>query len=171
MSYACEQPGGAWTAGQGGDVIIIPTFWNWIPSPKTALTQGQLTWSWLKIITGSKRADYTKVTTSGCECSTITEANTYEVCGYVTTHEIHWNIGSHWIPANMEHHNQVIDVAIPSNTNIKTKEHKELKKKEELEKMWKVKDKVVPVVIGALSAITPKQEQERLRSLSRRGQS
>lgn len=69
-------------------------------------------------------------------------------------------------PGNMQHHNQVIDVAIPSDTNIKTKDH------EKLEKMWKVKVKVVPVVIGALSAITPKQEQEqRLRSLSRRAQS
>lgn len=32
-------------------------------------------------------------------------------------------------PANMEHHNQVIDVAIASNTNIKTKEHEKLEKK------------------------------------------
>lgn len=32
-------------------------------------------------------------------------------------------------PANMEHHNQVIDAAIPSDTNIKTKEHEKLEKK------------------------------------------
>ena len=54
----------------------------------------------------------------------------------------------------------VIDVAIPSDSNIRKKEHEKLKKyqglKEELEKMWGVKATVVPVVIGALGAVTHK---------------
>lgn len=32
-------------------------------------------------------------------------------------------------PANMEHHKQVIDEAIPSNANVKMKEHEKLEKK------------------------------------------
>ncbi|KAF7666152.1 hypothetical protein LDENG_00119050 [Lucifuga dentata] len=54
----------------------------------------------------------------------------------------------------------VIDVAVPADSNIRKKEHKKIKKyqglKEELECTWKVKSKVVPVVIGALGAVTPK---------------
>ena len=54
----------------------------------------------------------------------------------------------------------VVDVAIPSDSNIRKKEHEKLEKyqglREELEKMWGVKAKVVPVVIGALVAVTPK---------------
>ena len=54
----------------------------------------------------------------------------------------------------------VVDVAIPSDSNIRKKEHQKLEKyqglREELEKMWGVKAKVVPVVIGALVAVTPK---------------
>lgn len=54
----------------------------------------------------------------------------------------------------------VIDVAIPTDSNIKKKEHEKLEKyqglKEELEKMWKGRAPVVPVVIGALGAVTPK---------------
>ncbi|KAF7655229.1 hypothetical protein LDENG_00059120 [Lucifuga dentata] len=54
----------------------------------------------------------------------------------------------------------VIDVAIPSDGNIKKKEHEKLEKyqrlKEELDQMWKVKSTVVPVVIGTLGAVTPK---------------
>ena len=56
----------------------------------------------------------------------------------------------------------VIDIAVPSNSNIKKKEYEKLEKhqglKEELERTWKVKVKVVPVVIGALGAVTPKLE-------------
>ncbi len=50
----------------------------------------------------------------------------------------------------------VMDVAIPSDSNIKKKEHEKLKKYQGLEKMWGVKAAVVPVVIGALGAVTPK---------------
>ena len=54
----------------------------------------------------------------------------------------------------------VIDVAIPSDSNIRKKEHEKLEKyqglKKELEKMWGVKATVVPVVIGALGAVTHK---------------
>ncbi|TWW59309.1 hypothetical protein D4764_06G0008390 [Takifugu flavidus] len=53
----------------------------------------------------------------------------------------------------------VIDVAIPSDSNIRKKEHKKLEKyqglKEEMERMWWMKATVVPVVIGALGAVTP----------------
>ncbi|KAL3988692.1 Arf-GAP with Rho-GAP domain, ANK repeat and PH domain-containing protein 1 [Sarotherodon galilaeus] len=44
----------------------------------------------------------------------------------------------------------VIDVAIPNDSNIRKKEH------EKLEKMLRMKVTVVTVVIGALSAVTPK---------------
>lgn len=57
----------------------------------------------------------------------------------------------------------VVDIAIPSDGNIRKKEHEKLEKyqglKEELEKAWRVKAVVVPVVIGALGAVTPKLEE------------
>uniref|UniRef100_A0A3B3HW39 Reverse transcriptase domain-containing protein n=1 Tax=Oryzias latipes TaxID=8090 RepID=A0A3B3HW39_ORYLA len=57
----------------------------------------------------------------------------------------------------------VVDVAVPSDGNIRKKEHEKLEKyqglREELEKAWKVKVTVVPVVIGALGAVTPKLEE------------
>ena len=57
----------------------------------------------------------------------------------------------------------VVDIAIPSDCNIRKKEHEKLEKyqalREELEKAWKVKATVVPVVIGALGAVTPKLEE------------
>ena len=50
----------------------------------------------------------------------------------------------------------VINIAVPSDSNIKRKKKKKLEKyqrlKEDLEKAWKVKAKVVSVVIGALRA-------------------
>ena len=53
----------------------------------------------------------------------------------------------------------VVDV-IPADANIRKKEHQEVVKyqglKEQLEQMWKVKADVVPVVVGALGAVTPK---------------
>ena len=62
----------------------------------------------------------------------------------------------------------MIDIAVPSDSNIKKKEYEKLEKyqglKEELERTWKVKVKVVPVVIGALGAVTPKLE-ERLQQI------
>ncbi|XP_078808275.1 uncharacterized protein LOC144994388 [Oryzias latipes] len=51
----------------------------------------------------------------------------------------------------------VVDVAVPSDGNIRKKEHEKLE--EELEKAWKVKVTVVPVVIGALGAVTLKLEE------------
>ncbi|KAF7642179.1 hypothetical protein LDENG_00262910 [Lucifuga dentata] len=76
----------------------------------------------------------------------------------------------------------VIDMAVPADSNIRKKEHEKIEKyqrlKEELERTWKVKSKVVPVITGALGAMTPKlgewlQEipEQHLRSLSRRVQS
>ena len=57
----------------------------------------------------------------------------------------------------------IIDIAVPNDINIKEKEHEKIEKyqplKEELSRIWKVKTKVVPVVVGALGAITPTQEQ------------
>ncbi|KAK7882191.1 hypothetical protein WMY93_028365 [Mugilogobius chulae] len=54
----------------------------------------------------------------------------------------------------------VVDVAKPSNGNIRRKEHEKLEKyqglREELEKARKVKATVVPVVI---CAVTPKHEE------------
>ena len=55
------------------------------------------------------------------------------------------------------------DIAVPSDSNMKKKEYEKLEKyqglKEELERTWKVKAKVVPVVIGTLGAVTPKLEE------------
>ena len=52
-----------------------------------------------------------------------------------------------------------MDVAIPSDSNIREEEHEELEKyqglKEELEKAWTVKATLEPVVIGTLGAVTP----------------
>uniref|UniRef100_A0A8C7WQN1 Rho-related GTP-binding protein RhoG n=1 Tax=Oryzias sinensis TaxID=183150 RepID=A0A8C7WQN1_9TELE len=57
----------------------------------------------------------------------------------------------------------VVDVAVPSNGNIRKKEHEKQEKYqgliEELEKAWNVKVTVVPVVNGALWAVTPKLEE------------
>lgn len=57
----------------------------------------------------------------------------------------------------------MIDIAIPSDSNIKKKEHKKLKKypalRKNLDKMQWVKATVVPIVIGALCAVTPKLDE------------
>ena len=57
----------------------------------------------------------------------------------------------------------MIDVAVPSDCNIRKKEHEKIDKyqglREEMEKMWKVKAKVVPIVIGALGAVAPTLEK------------
>ena len=54
----------------------------------------------------------------------------------------------------------VIDIVIPSDSNIWRKDHEKIDiyqgLKEELEKMWGIKATVVPVVIGALGAVTHK---------------
>lgn len=53
----------------------------------------------------------------------------------------------------------VIDVGIPSDSTIREKEHKNLEKhqalKAQLDQMWKVRAKVVPVVTGVLAAVAP----------------
>ena len=50
----------------------------------------------------------------------------------------------------------IIDIAVPSDYNIASKEkvekHQPLR---EIEKCWKVKTTVIPIVIGVLGAITP----------------
>ncbi|XP_060796653.1 spermatogenesis-associated protein 16-like [Neoarius graeffei] len=57
----------------------------------------------------------------------------------------------------------VKDVGIPVDNNIRQKEHEKIEKyqglKEQLEQMWKVKSKVVPVVIGALGGCDPQTER------------
>ena len=52
-------------------------------------------------------------------------------------------------------------MAIPSDSNIRKKEHRKHRKKyqqlkEELEKMWFVNAMVVPIVVETLGAVTPK---------------
>ena len=51
------------------------------------------------------------------------------------------------------------DIAVPGDYNITSKEKKKVEKyqplREEIEKCWKVKTTVIPIVIGALGAITP----------------
>lgn len=49
----------------------------------------------------------------------------------------------------------IIDVTIPADR--KTEKYQELEKK--LEQKWKPKDKVVPVIIAALAAVTPKLKE------------
>ncbi|XP_051929435.1 uncharacterized protein LOC127605701 [Hippocampus zosterae] len=62
--------------------------------------------------------------------------------------------------AYMERHNQVAGIVY---RNIRKKEHEKLEKyqglREELERAWKVKVTVVPVVVGALGAVTPKLDE------------
>ena len=52
----------------------------------------------------------------------------------------------------------VVDVVIPSDSNIRKKGHERFKQyqslKGELERMWGVKTSLVPVVIGALRAVS-----------------
>ena len=54
----------------------------------------------------------------------------------------------------------IADIAVSNDSKIIKKEYGKLPKcqglKEELERTWKVKTKQVPVVIGALRAVTPK---------------
>ena len=54
----------------------------------------------------------------------------------------------------------MVNIAIPGDSNIRTKEHEKVEKhqgmKEELKRMWGVKVSVVSVVIGAHWAVTPK---------------
>lgn len=58
----------------------------------------------------------------------------------------------------------VTDVAIPSDSNIWKKEHKKPEKylgvRGKLEKIWKVRPAVVPVVIKTLEAVTPKMGKQ-----------
>lgn len=51
-----------------------------------------------------------------------------------------------------------IDVAAPNDSNIKKKKDENMEKDQGLKKMWKVKTKVVPVMVGALEAVAPKLE-------------
>jgi hypothetical protein len=57
----------------------------------------------------------------------------------------------------------VIDVAVPSDANIKGKETEKITKyqylKIELQRIWNVKARVVPVVVGALVTIFPEIEK------------
>ncbi|KAJ8040969.1 hypothetical protein HOLleu_15434 [Holothuria leucospilota] len=52
----------------------------------------------------------------------------------------------------------IVDVAVPSDTNIERKEREKIEKYQDLrlevQRMWDVKAKVVPVVVGALGATT-----------------
>lgn len=56
-----------------------------------------------------------------------------------------------------------IDVAIPADSNFRTKEHEKMEKyqglQKQLEQMWKGKAEVVPVVPQALAAVSPELEE------------
>lgn len=60
----------------------------------------------------------------------------------------------------------MIDVATPNDSNIGKKEHERLEKyqrlRDELEKMCRVKETMVIVVIGAFSAVTPKVGKQQI---------
>lgn len=57
----------------------------------------------------------------------------------------------------------IVDMAVPADSNIRIKEHEEIDNyqdlKYQLKEMWKVKTVVIPVVIGALGAVTINQGQ------------
>ena len=52
----------------------------------------------------------------------------------------------------------IIDIAVPNDSNIANKEKEKIEKyqplREELERCWKVQATVIPVVVGALGAVT-----------------
>ena len=52
----------------------------------------------------------------------------------------------------------IIDVAVPGNVRIAEKETEKIEKydelKREVERLWKVKAKVIPIVLGALGTVT-----------------
>ena len=52
---------------------------------------------------------------------------------------------------------KLIDVSVPSDSNISAKESEKLSKYKDLDieiaKMWKIKTKTIPVIVGALSMI------------------
>ena len=62
----------------------------------------------------------------------------------------------------------IIDIACPLDANIQEKENEKSVKyqdlRRELEQLWKVKTRVVPVVVGALGAVT-KKHQGHVRSI------
>ena len=55
------------------------------------------------------------------------------------------------------HHCHIIDVAIPEDSGVKEKEAGKVEKYQnlarELRRMWEVKTKVVPIVLGALGTV------------------
>ena len=56
----------------------------------------------------------------------------------------------------------IIDIACPLDRNIKEKEQEKITKyqdlKREIERLWKVRAKVIPVVVGSLGAVTEKHQ-------------
>ena len=81
---------------------------------------------------------------------------------------VYRNICTEYGPDPPKSRDQTDIMAVPSDSTIKKEEYEKLEKypgvKEELERTWKVKVKVVPVVIGARGAVTPKLE-ERLQQI------
>ena len=57
----------------------------------------------------------------------------------------------------------IVDIAVPNDVNIKSKEQEKVQKyqplREELQRIWKVKTKVVPVVVGSLGSLTETHEK------------
>ena len=63
---------------------------------------------------------------------------------------------------------QIIDVAIPEDRRVRAKEDKKIEKYQDLarevRKMWGVRTKVIPIVVGALGTI-PLRLKENLRTI------
>ena len=63
---------------------------------------------------------------------------------------------------------QIIDVAIPENRRVRAKEDKKIEKYQdlarEIRKMWGVRTKVIPIVVGALGTI-PLRLKQNLRTI------
>ena len=62
---------------------------------------------------------------------------------------------------------QIIDVAVPGDAKVELKEKEKIDKYQdlakELRKLWKVKTRVVPIVIGALRTIPIKDQLAKLK--------
>ena len=63
---------------------------------------------------------------------------------------------------------QIIDIVIPGDARILTKQEEKIDKYQDLAReirtLWKVKTKVIPIVIGALGTI-PKELNEKLKEI------
>ena len=59
---------------------------------------------------------------------------------------------------------EIIDFAVPGDSRIEEKEKDKIQKYQELQKIWNVKVKIIPLDLGSLGAI-PKQFGNRLKQI------